>query len=512
MLKETDKVTMGIKFALSVNKQKHKDMKKFVSTVLVAALGGAMALSVDHLIPDGRESGDHYLTRQEQKLPVVYSSYGGNTVNNAPDFVMAAEKSLNAVVHIRTTAEQSNNLSYNPLEKFLYGHSSQPYVIEGSGSGVILSDDGYIVTNNHVINGASEINVMLNDKRSYQAEVIGTDPSTDVALLKIKEKNLPFVVYGNSDVLKVGEWVLAVGNPFNLNSTVTAGIISAKGRGSILEGDRAHGIFPIESFIQTDAAVNPGNSGGALVNSTGELIGINTAIMSSNGAYQGYAFAIPVNIVKKVVADLIEFGTVQRAFLGVSINDINSKFAETKSLKQLKGVYINGLTTSGAAEHAGIKIGDVITSIEANRVNTVSELQEQVSKYRPGDKINVTVIRGDKEVIMPVTLTNIKNGTEIIKKAEPVLTSSSSLGATFEEVSEDFLAKHKMTNGVKIAKLTGGKLANVGIREGFVITSINKKKVFSAADVQKMLEGKTGTVLVEGVYPNGIIASYGFGL
>ena len=487
-------------------------MKKLVSTILVAALGGVMALSVDHFIPDSQTSGEHTLTRQEQKAPVVLSSYAGSSMNNAPDFVMAAEKSLNAVVHIRTTAEQTNNLSYNPFEKFLYGHGSQPYIVEGSGSGVILSEDGYIVTNNHVINGATEINVMLNDKRSYQAEVVGADPSTDIALLKIKEKNLPFVAYGNSDELKVGEWVLAVGNPFNLNSTVTAGIISAKGRGSILEGDRAHGVFPIESFIQTDAAINPGNSGGALVNSNGELVGINTAIMSSNGAYQGYAFAIPVNIVKKAVADLIEFGTVQRAFLGVSINDINSKFAETKSLKQLKGVYINGLTTSGAAEHAGIRIGDVITSIETNKINTVSELQEQVSKYRPGDKVNVTVVRNEKEITFPVTLTNIKNGTEVIRKAEPVLTRSSSLGATFEEVGEDYLSKHKITNGVKVAKLTGGKLASVGIKEGFVITSINKKKVFTAADVQKMLEGKTGTVLVEGVYPNGIIASYGFGL
>jgi serine protease Do len=487
-------------------------MKKLVSTVLVAALGGVMALSVDHFIPGSHETGEHSLTRHEQKMPVVYSSFGGNTVTNAPDFTMSAEKSLNAVVHIRTTTEQTNNLNYNPFEKFLYGHGSQPYVVEGSGSGVILSEDGYIVTNNHVVNGANEINVMLNDKRSYQAEVVGTDPSTDVALLKIKEKNLPFVAYGNSDVLKVGEWVLAVGNPFNLNSTVTAGIISAKGRGSIIEGDRANGIFPIESFIQTDAAINPGNSGGALVNTSGELVGINTAIMSSTGAYQGYAFAIPVNIVKKVVSDLIEFGTVQRAFLGVSIEDINAKKAQIKGLKQLNGVYINGLTTSGAAEHAGIRIGDVITSIESNKVNTVAELQEQVSKYRPGDKVKVTVIRNEKEVIVPVTLTNIKNGTEIIKKAEPVLTSSSSLGATFEEVSEDYLSKHNMTNGVKIAKLSGGKLATVGIKEGFVITAINKKKVFTAADVQKMLEGKTGTVLVEGVYPNGIIASYGFGL
>ncbi|HRD38625.1 MAG TPA: PDZ domain-containing protein, partial [Bacteroidia bacterium] len=276
--------------------------------------------------------------------------------------------------------------------------------------------------------------------------------------------------------------------------------------------NRGSGQFPIESFIQTDAAINPGNSGGALVNTDGELVGINTAIMSSNGAYQGYAFAIPVNIVKKVVSDLIEYGAVQRAYIGVSINDIDSKFAEQKNIKQLKGAYINGLTSNGAAENAGIKIGDVITSVENNKVNSVSELQEQISKYRPGNKVNVTVMRENKEISIPVTLTNIKNSTEVIKKAEPVLTSVNSLGATFEEVDKEYLAKFRLENGVKIAKLTGGKLAGVGMKEGFIITSINKKKVYTTADIQKMLEGKSGSVLVEGIYPNGMIASYGFGL
>ncbi|HWY10283.1 MAG TPA: Do family serine endopeptidase [Bacteroidia bacterium] len=485
-------------------------MKKIVSTVLVAALGGIMALTANHFIPDNQTAGGAFTLTQ--KMPVVYTGYSGGGVGNNPDFTMSAEKSLNAVVHIRTTASQNNNLNYNPFEQFLYGNSNRSYVLEGSGSGVILSDDGYVVTNNHVVNGADEINVMLNDKRSYSAEVIGTDPSTDIALLKIKEKGLPFISYGNSDVLKVGEWVLAVGNPFNLNSTVTAGIISAKGRSNVLEGDKSKGVFPIESFIQTDAAVNPGNSGGALVNTNGELIGINTAIVSSNGAYQGYSFAIPVSIVKKVVSDLIEFGTVQRAYIGVSIKDIDSKFAEQKNIKQLKGAYIEGLTSNGAAEAAGIKIGDVITAVENNKVTSVSELQEQVSKFRPGNKVNVTVMRDEKEITVPVTLTNLKNGTEMVKKEIPVLTSSSSLGATFEEVNKDYLDKHSLENGVKIAKLNGGKLASVGMKEGFVITSINKKKVFTATDVQKALENKTGNVLVEGIYPNGMIASYGFGL
>jgi Do/DeqQ family serine protease len=484
-------------------------MKKLISTVFAAALGGVVAVTSISFIQNEHSGGKVTLT---QKAPVVYTSYSGASTGNLPDFTMSAEKSLNSVVHIRTTTSQSNNLNYNPFEQFLYGHSNRPYVMEGSGSGVILSDDGYIVTNNHVVNGADEIEVMLNDKRDYRAEVIGTDPSTDIALLKIKEKDLPFINYGNSDGLKVGEWVLAVGNPFNLNSTVTAGIISAKGRSSIIEGNKENGNFPVESFIQTDAAVNPGNSGGALVNTNGELIGINTAIMSSNGAYQGYSFAIPVTIVKKVVSDLIEFGTVQRAYIGVSISDINAKFAEQKNLTVLKGAYVNGLTSNGAAENSGVKIGDVITSIQGNKVSSVSELQEQVSKYRPGDKVNVTVIRDKKEVTMPVTLTNIKNGTEVIKKSVPVLTSSSNLGATFEEVNQDYLSKFNLDNGVKIAKLSGGKLANVGMKEGFVITSINKKKVYTAEDVKNALENKTGNVLVEGVYPNGMIASYGFGL
>ncbi len=485
-------------------------MKKLVSTVLVAALGGVFALVGTSFITHQQTAGG--AVTLTQKAPVVYTSYSGGNVGNNPDFTMSAEKSLNAVVHIRTTASQNNNLNYNPFEQFLYGNSNRSYVLEGSGSGVILSDDGYVVTNNHVVNGADEINVMLNDKRSYRAEVIGTDPSTDIALLKIKEKDLPFISYGNSDALKVGEWVLAVGNPFNLNSTVTAGIISAKGRSNVLEGDRSKGQFPIESFIQTDAAVNPGNSGGALVNTNGELIGINTAIMSNNGAYQGYSFAIPVSIVKKIVSDLIEFGTVQRAYIGVNIKDIDSKFAEQKHIKQLKGAYVEGLVSNGAAESAGVKIGDIITTVENNKVTSVSELQEQVSKYRPGNKVDVTVIRNEKEITLSVTLTNVKNGIEVIKKEVPVLTSSSSLGATFEEVNKDYLDKHSLENGVKIAKLIGGKLASVGMKEGFVITSINKKKVFTATDVQQALENKKGNVLVEGAYPNGMIASYGFGL
>jgi serine protease Do len=396
------------------------------------------------------------------------------------------------------------------LRNYFFGPQKrqQNYIQQGSGSGVIISEDGYIVTNNHVVSGSDKIEVILNDKRTYEAELIGADASTDVALIKIKEKGLPYLPYGNSDAVKVGEWALAVGNPFNLNSTVTAGIISAKGRNNILNGNQR----PIESFIQTDAAVNPGNSGGALVNTEGELIGINTAIASSNGAYQGYSFAIPVNIVKKIVSDMVEFGTVQRAYIGVSIQDIDSKFAEEKNIKQLKGIYVNGISQGGSAEDAGIQEGDVITSVHEIPVTSVSELQEQVSRYRPGDKINVAVLRNNKELILPVTLKTLDNTTNLVKKSEVIKKSVDGLGAVFQEMDNDELAKLRIESGVRISKLNNGKLAQVGIQNGFIITSIDKKKVQTVKDIQTYLVNKSGPVLVEGFYPNGMRASYSFSL
>lgn len=492
-------------------------MKKVISSLMVGCVGGIFALV-----------GNYYFNQQNQHQHLSYQSTNNSTptqltnytntfssVANAPNFVESAEKTVNSVVHIKTIVEQRNNLAYDPFQDWFFGgRQRQPYVMQGSGSGVIISQDGYVATNNHVINGATKIEVVLNDKRTYIAEVIGTDPNTDLALLKIKEQNLPYVSYGNSDDVKVGEWVLAVGNPFNLNSTVTAGIVSAKGRNiNILEQNGQGGnLAPIESFIQTDAAVNPGNSGGALVNPSGELVGINTAIASNNGAYQGYSFAIPVNIVKKVVSDLIEFGTVQRAFIGLSIRDIDAKFAEENRIKQLKGAYVNGLTENGAGEAAGIKIGDIVTKVENVTVNSTSELLEQIGKFRPSDKVNVTVVRNEKEVVIPVVLKNRENSLGIIKKPEVFKTSVNSLGAEFEEINTKELARLNIQNGVRISKLDPGKLANAGIKEGFVITSIDKKKVSNVKDIQNMLENKTGGVLIEGVYPNGMRAYYGFGL
>lgn len=489
-------------------------MKKVISSLFVGALGGVFALAGNYYFnqPNTNQATNY----NPYATPVQLTNYSGLTAAaNAPDFVASAEKSVNSVVHIKTIVEQKNNLAYDPFQDWFFGgRQRQPNMMQGSGSGVIISQDGYIVTNNHVVNEATKIEVVLNDKRTYVAEVIGTDPNTDLALLKVKEKDLPYVNYGNSDDVKVGEWVLAVGNPFNLNSTVTAGIISAKGRNiNILEHNAQGGnLAPIESFIQTDAAVNPGNSGGALVSTTGDLVGINTAIASNNGSYQGYSFAIPVNIVKKVVSDLIEYGTVQRAFIGLSIQDIDAKFAEEKRIKQLKGVYINGLTQNGAGEEAGIKIGDIVTKIENVAVKSTSELLEQVGKFRPSDEINVTVVRNEKEVIIPVVLKNKENSLGIIKKPEVFRTAVNSLGAEFEELNAEDLAKYNIPSGVKISKLQAGKLANAGIKEGFIITSVDKKKISNIKDIQTMLEDKTGGVLIEGMYPNGMRAYYGFGL
>jgi Do/DeqQ family serine protease len=379
-----------------------------------------------------------------------------------------------------------------------------------TGSGVIISDNGFICTNNHVINNAEKVEVTLNNNKTFTAEIIGKDPNTDLALLKIEETGLPYITYGNSDEVKVGQWALAVGNPFNLTSTVTAGIISAKGRNiNALEANAGRGNYPIESFIQTDAAVNPGNSGGALVNTAGELIGINSAIASNTGSYAGYSFAVPVNIVKKVMADLSEFGTVQRAFIGVSIREIDNKLAEEKNLTLYQGVYVAGLTEGGAADNAGIKEGDIITKIGDTKVNSSPELQEQVSKFRPGDKVNVTVVREGKEKVLALMFKNKNNNTDLMKKEKMSVVKA--LGAVFEPISNEEMQRLRISNGLKVKQLGQGKLANSGIKEGFIITSIDKKAVNDLEDLG-FLETKKGGVLIEGVYPNGFRAYYGFGL
>ena len=433
------------------------------------------------------------------KLTNLLNSSSGENVN----FVLAANNSVQSVVHVKTQYKQQ--MSSGNVYDFFFGPGaySNPAPVQASGSGVIISDDGYIVTNNHVISNADYIEVVLNDKRAYTAKLIGADPTTDIALLKIEEKELPFIQYGNSDVLQVGEWVLAVGNPFNLTSTVTAGIVSAKARNINILSKQ----FAIESFIQTDAAVNPGNSGGALVDSKGQLVGINTAIASNTGSFTGYSFAIPVNIVKKIIADLIEFGTVQRAYLGVSIVDLDNKLASEAGISKIEGVYVASLNEDGAATEAGLEKGDIITQVNDKTVNNVSELQEQVSMYRPGDKINITVKRNEKLKPFNITLRNKHGNTKIEKTA-----TVSVLGAKFEEISINEKQKLRIKNGIKITDLGSGKLRAAGIKEGFIITSINRKFVYSLQDIEETLSNTKGGILIEGIYPNGMTAYYAFGM
>jgi len=377
---------------------------------------------------------------------------------------------------------------------------------EGVGSGVIMTNDGYIVTNNHVVEGSSEIEVTLNDKRTFKAKLIGADPNTDIALIKIDAEKLPVIAFGNSDSLKVGEWVLAVGNPFNLTSTVTAGIVSAKARNINIINTKMR----IESFIQTDAAVNPGNSGGALVNTRGELVGINSAIASQTGSYAGYAFAVPVSIVQKVVSDIRQYGVVQRALLGVNIQDIDSKLAKEKKLKTLEGVYVAEVNDQSAAKSAGIKKGDVINNVNGISVKTSAELQEQVGRYRPGDKITVTVVRGDSEEKLKVELKNSQGNYGVVSSQD----SKDVLGATFKDVDAKIKDKLDLDYGVEIKSLSKGKLADQGIKPGFIILKINSQAVRSAEDVQSAFDAvinngeREKALFIVGVYPGGKVTYY----
>nr|WP_320022370.1 Do family serine endopeptidase [uncultured Draconibacterium sp.] len=440
--------------------------------------------------------------KEEQAAQFV--NYPADSEQQLPDLTFAAEKSIHAVVHIATKSVRTGQWSSgNPLLDEFFGlQRQQPQVRQGFGSGVIMSKDGYIITNNHVIEDAQEIKVILNDKREFDARLVGTDPSTDIALLKVDAEDLPYLTYGNSDNLKLGEWVLAVGNPFNLTSTVTAGIISSQGRNLGINQDQ----YRIESFIQTDAAVNPGNSGGALVNQQGNLVGINTAIASRTGSYSGYSFAVPVSIVKKVVNDLKEFGEVQRALLGVNIGDVDAEIAEKLNLDKVEGVYIGGVVENGAANEAGIKEKDVIISVDGDKVKTAAELQEKVSQYRPGDNVDIVVIRDNEKKQFTVTLRNKHGDTEIVRDNVTVL------GAEFEAVSNSVKEDLGIRNGIMITNLEKGKLKDAGLKKGFIITSVNKKPIYEASDFKREVGNARGGILVEGVYPNGESAYYVFGV
>ncbi|MES2005354.1 MAG: trypsin-like peptidase domain-containing protein [Bacteroidota bacterium] len=450
--------------------------------------------------------------QESGKVPVNYAGFFGN---NAPaaavDFTPAATSATPAVVHIKTKTKarqvSNNSRQRNPFAD-LFGDEmgdffGGPRVIpeqRASGSGVIITDDGYIVTNSHVVEGADEINVTLANKKSYKATVIGSDASSDLAVIKIESKGLPYLVYGNSDDAKLGQWVLAIGYPLNLDVTVTAGIVSAKSR-SIGINDRQSNAA-IESFIQTDAAVNPGNSGGALINTNGELIGINSAIASPTGSYAGYSYAIPVNIVKKVVTDIVKFGTVQRAYIGIQYPRENLTEEQKKELgagyKEGEGVYITDVPTDGAAAAGGLKKGDIVTKINGTAVTSGPELQEQVTRYKPGDKISITYVRNGKESTVPLTLKNKAGNTEVVKTTGII----DKLGAELVAADSKTAAANQISGGVIVKKIGEGLLKKTRMQEGFIITSVNDQEIKSVAELDKILSLNKGRkVKIEGVYP-----------
>ncbi|TAH26628.1 MAG: Do family serine endopeptidase [Cytophagales bacterium] len=474
------------------------NIKQFVSVLAASILGGVATLY-------GYKTYVEQPTFQtfNQNQPSYFAKFDYDTsksvVPEGLNFIYASDVVRPSVVHIRTyyenTTASAQRTPFDEMLREFYGdrmpndkNHGRGVPQEASGSGVILSIDGYIATNNHVIEKADKIEVVLNDKRSYIAKLIGTDPTTDLALLKIEEKGLPFVKYGNSDNMRIGEWVLAVGNPFNLNSTVTAGIVSAKGRNINILRDKDN--MAIESFIQTDAVVNPGNSGGALVNLKGELIGINTAIASPTGSYTGYSFAVPVTLVQKVMEDLLKHGQVQRALLGISIIDLNANLAKEKGIKDfVHGIYVGGVNAGSAAASAGIKEGDVITHVNGTPVNSASELQEIVARNRPGDKVKIKYMRNDKGYEVEATLKNKSGNTEIVKKEDNSLNQV--LGADFVLPSKDELAKLNISNGVKVKINSKGKLSDSGVPDGFIITTINNSKVSKPEEVLEMLSDKS---------------------
>ncbi|QTN39040.1 trypsin-like peptidase domain-containing protein [Cryomorphaceae bacterium] len=494
-------------------------MKKLLGTFTAALLGGAVALGTyTYFQPDSA-----YEVRMVE--PAAYPTHYEPSRSNAPtarsasrmapgeapDFVHAANETLEAVVHVEAMGSQEAQYS-NPFYEYFYGQSprrSMPTL--SSGSGVIIDSEGYIVTNNHVIDGADKIRVTMDDNRVFSADLVGTDPTTDIALLKVEETSLPSIPFTNSDDVQVGEWVLAVGNPFNLTSTVTAGIVSAKGRNINIIPER----FAIESFIQTDAAVNPGNSGGALVNTEGALVGINTAISTRTGSFEGYSFAVPSNMVSKVVSDLKDYGTVQRAFIGVNIRDMNAQLARELELNLNNGVFVGGLTEGGAAEDAGMEVGDVIIAVNDVPVERTSELQEQIARYRPGDRVNVLVNREGNERNFSLVLRNVQGNTNLINREEVV--AARILGAELEQPSLQELQRYGVENGVRIKALDDGKLRREGIREGFIITEITVDEqsfdIDAPSDVAKALEGREDVgVFVKGFYPGGKVRYYAFGL
>ena len=442
----------------------------------------------------------------------VYSSEGGynipaGTVNlsvsDYPDFTYAAERAVDAVVFVKVTITRQYQPIQDPFFRFFFGDEGGQRQSEGSGSGVIISPDGYIVTNNHVVQDASKIEITLNNNKVYEAKVIGTDPATDVALVKIDATGLPTVEFADSDKLRLGEWVLAIGSPLGeqLRSTITAGIVSAKGRSM----PNYTGEFKIESFIQTDAAVNPGNSGGALVNKAGQLVGINTAIVSQTGSYTGYSFAVPSNIVHKIVSDLIDFGSVKRARLGVTMSPVTENIASEMKLSSLDGVYINEVASGSAADKAGIKQGDVLVKLDSTLIKTPSSLQVKVNSFRPGDRTEATVIRGGKTLTLPLVF------EEAPETAVASDGSASFYGAQLRALTKEELAAAGLKNGVLVVSAGKGKMAQAGADDGYIIEYVNDAPVSKPQDVIDIAKKSKRSVYLEGVTSAGRKFYFGFG-
>lgn len=499
-------------------------MKKYLFILLVALAGGIAALG-----------GAQYLGLLDQ--PVKYVEVEGQpsanfarfaepspndkvTVSPADGFAVAAEKALPAVVHIKASKQADGARGGNPFGvdpdelpdafRDLFGNpgnGGQPGgeapLQQGSGSGVIISPDGYIVTNNHVVDGAENLEVVLNDQQTYEATIVGVDPTTDIALIKIDASGLPTVKFADSDKIRIGEWVVAVGNPFSLTSTVTAGIVSAKGR-SIDIVRRTGGEMAIESFIQTDAVVNPGNSGGALVDANGDLIGINTAISSPTGVFAGYSFAVPSAIVRKVAEDLREFGVVQRGLLGARIQELNTKFAEELGIDRDNGVYVSEVTPTSAAEEAGLLKGDVITGVDGVITLRNSELLEQLGRHRPGDEVTITYERDGNERTATARLQNIKGKPEALRAdPKPVVEKVTELGAEFADLGESAAREFNVSGGVIVADLNNGIMAEqTRIREGFIITRVDGRSVKDVTAFQSAFKRSGNSVSLEGFYPD----------
>lgn len=494
-------------------------MKKFLSYLCVVVLTVAVSVATTYIVLQ-KASPEVVMTKVVNgdtltTVPAAYTKFASLPSAGETDFTAAAELSVNAVVHVKTTYKAQSSRSYmsDPFFEFFFGRPGQQQEMpaqQASGSGVIISPDGYIVTNNHVIDKATQIEVVLNDKREFTATLVGTDPNTDIALLKIDATDLPVILMGNSDDLKVGEWVLAVGNPFNLTSTVTAGIVSAKARNiNILNAE-----MKIESFIQTDAAVNPGNSGGALVNTRGELVGINTAIASQTGSYTGYSFAVPVSIVQKVVGDLKQYGIVQRAILGVQMQEITPELKKEKGLTTLQGAYVARVVEQGAADKAGVKEGDVITQIDSTPIKTGTDLQEQIGRHRPGDTVTLTVLRKGNLLTLTAELTNKAGGTSLIEKD----TDTAQLGAQYEELSDKLKQKLGINYGLQVKNLKSGKLKAAGVPADFIILKANNRTIRTEEDLNEVVQNALSAseqdkvLFLTGCTPQGRVQYYAINL